>query len=57
MADGAASGNTARSSLLGRQEELAAASRVLASEGVRLLTLTGPAGVGKTRLAQELVTR
>ena len=37
--------------LIGRLRELAAAKRMLLSEGVRLLTLTGPAGVGKTRLA------
>ena len=37
--------------LLGRDAEVAEARRMLLEEGVRLLTLTGPAGTGKTRLA------
>lgn len=37
--------------LIDRTAELAAIRRQLVEEGVRLLTLTGPAGVGKTRLA------
>jgi predicted ATPase len=38
-------------SLVGRQEEVAAARLRLQAPDVRLLTLTGPAGTGKTRLA------
>ncbi len=39
-----------RTRLIGRQRELAELQRLLAA-GVRLLTLTGPGGTGKTRLA------
>jgi predicted ATPase/class 3 adenylate cyclase len=39
---------------LGRVEELAEASRLLAMADVRLLSLTGPGGTGKTRLALQI---
>jgi predicted ATPase len=40
--------------LLGRDDDLEEAADLLAEPHVRLLTLTGPGGIGKTRLALEL---
>jgi predicted ATPase len=39
--------------LIGRERERTAIRATLAEEGVRLVTLTGPGGIGKTRLALD----
>jgi predicted ATPase/DNA-binding NarL/FixJ family response regulator len=43
-----------RSPLLGRDHELAVIQHLLLQEEVGLLTLTGPGGIGKTRLALQV---
>jgi predicted ATPase/class 3 adenylate cyclase len=40
--------------LIGREKEVATVERRLRREGVRLVTLTGPAGIGKTRLGLQV---
>src|SRR5215472_6647963 len=44
-------------SLIGREREVAAACTLLARPEVRLLTVTGTGGVGKTRLALQIATQ
>jgi non-specific serine/threonine protein kinase len=43
--------------LIGRRNEVAAAADLLRREDVRFVTLTGPPGIGKTRLAIEVARR
>ena len=42
--------------LIGRKKELLDVLRLFRRDGARLVTVTGPEGVGKTRFAQEVVT-
>src|SRR5271154_3317128 len=43
-----------RTGFVGRQKEVATAKELLLREDVRLVTVTGPGGIGKTRLAVEV---
>jgi predicted ATPase len=43
--------------LVGRDRDIAAIGDLVVGEGVRLVTLTGPGGVGKSRLAVEVAGR
>src|SRR2546430_13697492 len=53
--DGLAAAGHVRSSLTGRREELAAIEKALISLGSRAVVLAGAPGVGKTRLALEVL--
>jgi len=45
-----------RTGFVGRDKEVAAARDLLLSKDVRLVTVTGPGGIGKTRLAVEVAS-
>src|SRR5215217_5868474 len=42
--------------LIGRENEVTAIAQLLANDDVRLVTVSGPGGTGKTRLALEVAT-
>src|SRR3984893_9186459 len=45
-----------RTGFIGREKEVAAAKELIMREDVRLVTVTGPGGIGKTRLAVEVAS-
>lgn len=45
-----------RTGFIGREKEAAAATELLLREGVRLVTVTGPGGIGKTRVAVHVAS-
>lgn len=45
---------TQRTTFIGRDHEVASGGKLLLREDVRLVTLTGPGGIGKTRLALRI---
>src|SRR5205807_6915806 len=45
-----------RTGFVGREKEVAAAKDLLLRRDVRLVTVTGPGGIGKTRLATQVAS-